>query len=566
MKKALYIFFSSCFICLSSCNDVLIEDYKGGITNEIFYKTADGYKTLVAASYSSLRDIYGGVPTVQLAGTDIYTEGKDPGGPLYRYQALIPDNSDVKSFYTRVYAAIQTVNAGLHYNDLPQQTISATERSQYKAELQFLRAFYHFLLIEQFGGVVINTEFTASPRISIPRSSLADSYNFVITEMETALTGVMSTLSPGRINKDVVNHYLAKVHLTRGWDLNSDADFTKAKSYADAVIAARGPIDIPYANLWTQAGENNREFLFTVQYALNSIKNVRSGGNEQSSLFTVYSGGAGASIKRSRDAFVPAHHIHRSFQLNDSRYQYNFMWVTYQDYFNFYGTKTSKIINYYPVITDPNKTTITDADRQVWTQELGGTQNLATGFLFFPIWANRDKYNQEVWGATDRRIPAFKKFDSPENALESTLDYAASVRDIVLARVAETYFLKAEACIALNQINEARGVVQQVINRPGNKVNATGTELTNALNGVTDKTAALEAYLIETGKEQLGEYNGRWPLLRRIKMLRYMLEKYNADYERNNVTFEDKFLYRPLPQDAIIMNEALTEADQNPGY
>ncbi len=102
----------------------------------------------------------------------------------------------------------------------------------------------------------------------------------------------------------------------------------------------------------------------------------------------------------------------------------------------------------------------------------------------------------------------------------------------MLARLAETYFLKAEASIALNQLNEARTLVQTVIDRPGNKVNAAGDNITNALNGVTDKTVALEAYLLETGKEMLGEYNGRWPLLRRTKMLKYMLEKYNADLEK----------------------------------
>jgi len=457
------------------------------------------------------------------------------------------------------------VNAGLHYNDLP-QALSADERNQYKAELRFLRAFYHFILMEQFGGVVLNTEYTNSPRVSIPRSSLADSYKFVISEMEAALADASAAAVPGRVNKDVINHYLAKVYLTRGWDLGSDDDFVKAKAYADAVINSRGPIDIPYADLWGEAGENNREFLFTVQYSLNSIKNVRSGGNNQHSFFTVYGGTGGLGIKRSMDSFVPAHHIHQSFQLNDSRYQYDFMWVTYQDYFNYYDDKTSKILNYYPVITDPNKTEITDADRQAWILELGGEQNLAVGFLIHPIWANREKYNQQAWGATDRRLPAFKKFDSPENAKESTLDYSSSVRDIVLARVAETYFLKAEACIALGQIDDARNLVQQVINRPGNKVDASGPDITNALNGVTEKTAAMEAYFLETGKEQLGEYNGRWPMLRRTKMLKYMLEKYNADFERNNITFEDKYIYRPIPEDAIILNEALTEADQNPGY
>lgn len=566
MKKSTFIYIGLLLLFAASCSkSYLDEDNKGGITNDEFYKTVDGYKTLITASYAALRDIYGNTPEHDLAGTDIYMEGRDPG-VLYRYQNLFANNGTIKTLYERVYTAIQYVNAGLYYNDKP-ASLSDQQRKEYKAELQFLRAFYHFILIEQFGGVVINNEYTRSPRISIPRSSLADSYQFVITEMEEALGNATATVTAGRVNKDVINHYLAKVYLSRGWDLNSDADFNKAKTYADAVISKKGGITIPYANLWGQSNENNAEFLFTVQYSLTSIKDVKTGGNSQSSLFTVYGGSGGAGMKRSVDAFVPAHHIHRSFQLNDNRYKYDFMWSTSKDYFTFYGaTGDKKVLNYYPVITDPNKTTTTAADTALWIQEAGGAANLATGFIPFPIWANRAKYNAQVWGSTDRRLPAFKKFDSPENAVNSTLEYNASVRDIVLARLAETYFLKAEACIALNQLSEARTLVQTVIDRPGNKVDPAGDNITNALNGVTDKAVALEAYLLETGKEMLGEYNGRWPLLRRTKMLKYMLEKYNADFERNKIVWENKYNYRPIPEDAIILNEALTNADQNPGY
>ncbi|MCK7527116.1 MAG: hypothetical protein MZV64_60650 [Ignavibacteriales bacterium] len=59
---------------------------------------------------------------------------------------------------------------------------------------------------------------------------------------------------------------------------------------------------------------------------------------------------------------------------------------------------------------------------------------------------------------------------------------------------------------------------------------AAGADLPNRLVGKTDKTSALEAYLIEAGLEQFGEFNGRWQLLRRTGMLRYMLAKYNTDY------------------------------------
>ncbi len=181
--------------------------------------------------------------------------------------------------------------------------------------------------------------------------------------------------------------------------------------------------------------------------------------------------------------------------------------------------------------------------------------------------AHKNLYNTNGWATLDRRVPPFKKFDSPQNGANTTQNANASVTNIVLARLAETYFLKAEAQIGLNQFTQAASTVQIVLNRPGNKISAAGPDITNALTGKTTRTDALEAYLLETGKEMLGEYNGRWPLLRRTKMLKFMLTKYNSDFVRNGITFKDHWVLRPIPQDAITLNDALTlEKDQNPGW
>ncbi|WP_081782474.1 RagB/SusD family nutrient uptake outer membrane protein [Prolixibacter bellariivorans] len=350
----------------------------------------------------------------------------------------------------------------------------------------------------------------------------------------------------------------------------SSDDFQKAKDYADAVISSKGDISIPYNKLWDEAGENNKDFIFTVQYSLNSIADVQKDGNTQSSLFASYGGSAGLGMKRSTETLIPAYQIHHSFQQNDERYAYDFMWYTYKPYFNYYNPDgTEQVMYYNPVIWDPNKTELTAADSAQYIQEVKTMtgRDLASGFLLFPIWKNdRQKYAEQAWGGTSGRVPGFKKFDCPENALNSTLEYSASVRDIVLARLAGTYFLKAEACIALNQIPEARDLVQKVIDRPGNKIDPNGTDLTNALDNATDQQSALEALFLEKGKEMLGEYDGRWPMLRRTKMLKYMLEKYNVDFEKNGITFQDKWYLRPIPENAITLNEGLTNDDQNPGY
>jgi starch-binding outer membrane protein, SusD/RagB family len=573
MKKYILIYLSFLLFVSSGCENYLIEDNKGGITNSELYSSIDGYNTLVTSSYAQLRTLYGNQsPILDLAGTDIYREGKDNGGALYRYETINAANSTITSFYTNCYRAIQVTNATLQYIDLP--PLSASQKQRINGEIRFLRAFYHFILMEQFGRIAINTTYTETPRTNIPRATLEESFNFVISEMEAVLADLPESSEPGRVNKTVVNHYLAKAYLTRAWDLGKEADFTKSISYSDKVIASKGGLTVPYSKVWDPFNENNSEMIFTVQYSKASIANELSGGNDQSTLFSVYSGSGAGQIKRIVDSYLPAHHVHAAFQENDSRYYTNFMLTTWENYFTFYpsGKGSGVIKNYYPVIWDPNKTTITAEDIATWDAYVAANGGKAQGYLAFPVWAgnsqaHKEKYDQNGYGNTDRRVPPFKKFDSPQNGFNSTQDNNASIRSIVLARQVEAYFLKAEALIGLGQFTEAKDLVQQVVNRPGNKVNPNGPQLSNALEGVSTKTEALEAYLIETAKEMLGEYNGRWPMLRRTKMLKIILEKNNPDFKRNGIKWEDKWSLRPIPEQAIELNEGLDVIkDQNPGW
>lgn len=573
MKKNIIIYLSILLFVGSGCEKLLIEDNKSGISNEELYSTVDGFNTLVTSSYSQLRTLYGISPILDLAGTDIYREGRNTGGPLYTYQTINTATGAVFNFYRDCYRAIQVTNATLNYIDLP--PLSALQKQRINGEIKFLRAFYHFILMEQFGGIAINTEYTNSPRTNIPRSSLSDSFNFVISEMEAAINDLPETSAAGRINKTVVNHYLSKVYLTRAWDLGAEADFTKSISFADKVLASKGALNLPYSKVWDPFNDNNSEFIFTVQYNKASLANELTSGNDQYILFSVFSGSGSGQLKRIVDAYLPSHHVHAAFQQNDNRYYSNFMLTTWEDYFSFYpnGKGSGGIQNYYPVIWDPNKTEITSEDIAAWDAHVAANGGKgARDYLTFPVWAgnseaHREKYDKNGYGNTDRRVPPFRKFDSPQNGFNSTQNTRASVRSIVLARLAETYFLKAEALIGLGQFSQAKDLIQQVINRPENKVDANGAELSNAMEGVSTKTAALEGYLIETAKEMLGEYNGRWQMLRRTKMLGISLEKFNSDFKRDGIKWQEKWSLRPIPEQAIELNEAMDVAkDQNPGW
>ena len=101
-----------------------------------------------------------------------------------------------------------------------------------KGEMKFLRAYYYFLLVQSFGGVAIVDERFDVPVLNFARNTPEEVYAFIISEMEEALTLLQPVTSPafGRVTARAVQHYLAKVHLTRGYEtFAANDDFSKSR-------------------------------------------------------------------------------------------------------------------------------------------------------------------------------------------------------------------------------------------------------------------------------------------------------------------------------------------------
>ncbi len=613
MKKIIYSLLISSLL-LSGCGNFLEEEDKAGITNSELYATESGYQTLRVNAYNSLRLIYDESPMALLAGTDLYQMPRGVvNNGIYDYVTLYDTNEDIETFYRECYQVLQAVNTAEYY--LPGAAISYTDRGLYQAEYDFLKGFVHFLLLEQFGGIVINDTYTQSPVTSMPRSSREESYEYIIRKLTAALASsdLPQTAQDGHICKDMVNHYLSKVYLTRGWDTDNQADFALAKQYASAVISARGALRYSMEDLWKPTNENNEEVIFAIQYSSQSIASPTE-GNNQEALFGPYMGGTEAGHKYMATELYPSWSLHSWFDANDARYEATFMLTIWEHYYDYYQGRnvpgTNLITTIYPRVWNPNQAqemfeeycrltrtdnpesgvfndvTLTNEDGslvngaldfiQKWCPQYAdvvprnatsvtsnGTRNIMRIYPFISNFSD-PQTNESYWRSgynTDFCQPPIKKFDLGELV---QFDPRQSYRDIVLATLSETMLLYAEACIGEENYQEAETYINQVLARPGNSKN--GIPLTVSL--PTNREEALEVYLKESGKELAGQYCGRWPELRRTGMLKQMFYKYNYDYLTGNLGADpigDK-LYRPIPQAAIETNDALSDEDQNPGY
>ncbi len=545
----------------TACSDFLEEENPGNVVSNEFYTTASGYESLVNSVYATLRDIYGDEPYVFTAGTDLWVEGRsDQPEGISEYRELTPEDEFVTEFYESLYTAIQRANVALYYNDKTEENDKLSVR---QGEVKFLRAYDYFLLVQSFGGVPIVEAYIDEPILEFERNSAEEVYNFIITEMEEALTLVPETAEePGRVDRRAIRHFLAKVYLTRGYESFGTADdFAKAAQYADAAIAGQG-LTIPFEELFYPGNEENEEILFSVQYDKASIsQEPETAGNDQNYWFGPYFGGEGVQYGYPYRSYrlVPTMYLFNTFTENDARWDATFMTTIYEVTADD-GTPRPGYYLYY-----------TQADSR---EELPVYIYFAHQWVDTTAWrnANPNRANAEIrpyseqWEANaatnmDAATPAVKKFDDPTATFSGS---GSSARDIFLARLGETYLIAAEAYFQMGDLNTAAARINEVRGRAAEP----GTESEMM---ITPDQVTINFILDERARELAGEYH-RWFDLKRTSTLmertreynRSIREWFNAGVNPFEGTDGGLKILRPIPTIALQLNQA--EVAQNPGY
>lgn len=552
MRKLLVITGIALLTAASACRSYLDEENLSDVVSDEYYTTAAGYESLVNACYATLRDVFGGDPRMFCGGTDMYVGGRafQPVG-LSEYRNLTPEDDEVEAFYSTIYKSIQLCNTALYYND---KTAEAPTLSSRKGEVEFLRAYYYFLLVQSFGGVAVVNERINEPILEFPRLTVEAVYDTILQEMNDAMALVGETADPGRVNKRVIRHYLAKVYLTRGYEPFAQADdFDKAASFADAAINQQ-PLSLSFEDLFWPGSEENEEVLFAVQYDPGSILDPKKDGNQQNYFFGPYFGGEGAiyGYPYRSYTFCPTMYVFDLFQPYDARFMGTFMINFYDRYYDFYDRRDDhdklNIKYYYAPKWAVGDTT-------AWRQADPAHRSATTIIGYSHDWEASPQTTM------DNATPAVRKFDDPRSAFSGG---GSSTRDIFLARLGETYLLAAEAYFKKGELGLA-----------ADRINA--VRLRSALPGheadmkISAGDVNINLILDERARELVGEYH-RWFDLKRTGTLMERTHLYNRDikawYDQGIDPFkgtDGKFkILRPIPQSALDLNNA--DYGQNPGY
>lgn len=195
MKKIFTIILSAvAALSLVSC-DGIFDKLEGDLTKmeaEQFAASTAGLDRLIANLYAS-------IPMGAFAEADKNTPNANDSASSGSY------NGGVSGMWD--YVAIRDVNMFFQTLEIAKEN-SVVSEAQYKAylgEAQFIRAYYYFAAVRYYGGIPILTEpldgkfdpNSENPELYIPRSKEKDCWDFVLSELDKAISNLPDSWDPG---------------------------------------------------------------------------------------------------------------------------------------------------------------------------------------------------------------------------------------------------------------------------------------------------------------------------------------------------------------------------------
>ncbi|RYY54234.1 MAG: RagB/SusD family nutrient uptake outer membrane protein, partial [Chitinophagaceae bacterium] len=192
------------------------------------------------------------------------TDNQSNNGEPFQFSAfsIVPSNSYLQSHWTALYLPISRANLVLSLID-GVTFANEANRTIYKAELKFIRAYMYYNLVKEFGDVPVVTERittkeqAAALTVRQPRQVV---YDQIVTDLLDVLASNLPVRHPengkGRVSMQAANGLLGLVYLTMGTSLdgaNAQANFTLAETYLLACYNQRtfGKLsDIPFSDVF----------------------------------------------------------------------------------------------------------------------------------------------------------------------------------------------------------------------------------------------------------------------------------------------------------------------------
>jgi starch-binding outer membrane protein, SusD/RagB family len=239
------------------------------VAKDNFFKTESDLRIAVNGVYAAQRSLYadGSWFVLEDARSDNTTQNVNDQAERVAPESFTDDagNLLVLTIYTQLYDIVNLCNAIIER--APNATGDEAAIARIVAEAKFLRAATYFELVQDWGEVPLKTtESLDFGNVILPRSSVADIYNFIVSELTEAASVLPKTYDGtagneiGRATWGAATGLLGKVQLQQGKKAEAAAAL---QSVVDANLYSLLP---SYVTLWDPASQNTAESLYEIQF------------------------------------------------------------------------------------------------------------------------------------------------------------------------------------------------------------------------------------------------------------------------------------------------------------
>jgi len=263
IMKSIRIFIIGIFVLnLISCEDLLDKNPLDQIASETFWTNEKEVNMALAGVYSRLYAItftHNDGKTDVMAG-EAEANQSQAWVVIARGQIESTSGSLINEIYNNSYLGISSCNFFL--DNVGKAPLAEDKLKVYKAEVQFLRAYFYFNLADVYGGVPVYTKPVTIEEAKVKQSTKAEVITQVISDLDFAIAN------------------LPDVAYTNGHPVKGSALALKARvlltmsQWADAATAANqiitgGKFSLynDFRKLFLATGQNNNpEIMFSTRY------------------------------------------------------------------------------------------------------------------------------------------------------------------------------------------------------------------------------------------------------------------------------------------------------------
>jgi hypothetical protein len=450
-----------------SCKKSFVDEELKTARDLEFYKTDEGIQQLVLGTYhQAFATQFNGEMAFSYMcyGADEFRTGGDPSNGMYNSYGntfgpfVTPNNANTvtaNAQWDNLYLGINDANIVIENATASASTSDAIKKTAL-GEGYFFRAYNYLRLVSQYGAVPLKTKSSSTVELEFTRQSPKEIFDVIIADFTQAYNLLGNTGAPAKITKDAAAHFLAKAYLSRASEINDSwnsstkaADLAAIGPLCDGIIS-RHPLTPQFADLWkytspNSANENLSEIILSAQFT----SDLSASGSNTQHLYYVSRYEDIAQMQRDLSGdrpfsrLCPNFYMYRIYDMqNDSRF-----WKTF---------RTKSKVN----IGAPSAPYVQgDLGLMYVINQPGDTRFSANLLNNSVIYSGTGKTIPHVYVAyrtgqtTDigwndtRRFPSLSKF--MDGSRTAGFNDVRGLRDITLARSAETYLIAAEAKIRL---------------------------------------------------------------------------------------------------------------------